>query len=178
MQTDQSKDRQRYQNGVNNAQGHFFESYIKSACSYYKDNGIANIDKIPEPFRVKKKHQDGSFTGYFTALAQPDFQGTLKGGRSIVFEAKYTTTDRIKRSVLTDEQMKALETHLVLGAMAAVCVGIQDDFFFIPWEIWRDMKQLYKRQYLISEDIKKYKVRFNGSVLFMDYIDSDKGNKK
>ena len=167
---DPQKARQRWQNGVNNAQGHFFEGYIKAACEIYKINERAEVDKTPEPFRVSKKHPDGTFTGRFTAHAQPDFQGTLEGGRSICFEAKYTTTDRMKRNVLTDTQMKALEHHRKLGAVAAVCIGIQDTFYFIPWEVWRDMKQHYGRQYVTAADITAYRVRFTGAVLFLDYI--------
>lgn len=101
----------RYQNKVNNAQGHFFESAIKAACALYSDRERADVDKTPEPFRVLEKSRDGKFKGRFTARAQPDFQGTLDGGRSIVFEAKYTTTDRLKWDVLTQEQRDTLERH-------------------------------------------------------------------
>lgn len=101
----------RYKNAVNNAQGHSFEGYIKAACALYSQQGRAEIDKTPEPFRVTAKdRKNGTFSGRFTARAQPDFQGTLDGERSIVFEAKYTTTDRMKRAAVTDEQMKCLQT--------------------------------------------------------------------
>jgi recombination protein U len=160
----------KYQNQRNNAQGRFFENYISSACVTYAQRGIAQVEKVPEPFRVMKKFVDGTFTGRFIALAQPDFQGTLKGGRSIVFEAKYTSTDRITRRVLTDKQMEMLENHMKLGALTGICTCIVDKFYFIPWETWRDMKILYGRQYLKTEDIEEYRVRFNGSVMFLDYI--------
>ena len=94
----------RYQNKVNNAQGQFFERAIKAACALYSERGRADVDKTPEPFRVLEKSRDGIFKGRFTARAQPDFQGTLDGGRSIVFEAKYTTGDRMKQEVLTKPQ--------------------------------------------------------------------------
>ena len=45
----------RYQNKVNNAQGHFFESAIKAACALYSDRERADVDKTPEPFRVLAK---------------------------------------------------------------------------------------------------------------------------
>lgn len=171
MNYDERKARQRWQNGVNNAQGHFFESYIKAACAAYSDSGRAEIHKTPEPFRVTEKSRaDGKFTGRFTAPAQPDFLGTLDGGRSIVFEAKSTTTDRMKRAALTDEQMKRLRNHHERGALAAVCVEIQDSFFFVPWLVWEDMKNLYGRQYVTAADIETFRVRFNGSVLFLDYV--------
>lgn len=169
MQSEQ-KYRQRYQNKLNNAQGHFFESAIKAACVLYSERGRADIDKIPEPFRVLEKSRDGIFKGRFTAHAQPDFQGTLDGGKSIVFEAKYTTTDRMKRDILTQEQQDALERHAQRGAIAAVCVGIGNDFFFVPWEIWRDMKAHFGRKYITAIDLAQWQVRFNGSVLFLDYV--------
>lgn len=99
---------QRYQNTVNNAQGRIFEEAVLCGCAWYRRAGLAEVDKTPEPFRVMEKGRDGIFRGRFTARAQPDFQGTLRGGRSIVFEAKYTTTDRLRRDVVTAKQMESL----------------------------------------------------------------------
>ena len=161
---------QRYQNAVNNAQGHFFEDYIKAACALYSMRERAEVDKTPEPFRVLEKLRDGIFKGRFTARAQPDFQGTLAGGRSIVFEAKYTTTDRARRDILTDPQKFALEQHHNAGALAAVCVGIRDKFFFVPWLVWRDMKECFGRLYVTAADLEQMRVQFNGAVLFLDYV--------
>ena len=176
MQIDKRRAALQYQNKVNNAQGHFFEGAIKAACALYSERERADVDKTPEPFRVMEKGRDGIFTGRFTARAQPDFQGTLAGGQSIVFEAKYTTTDRMKRDVLTKEQQDALERHAARGALAAVCAGIGDKFFFVPWQIWRDMKQLYGRKYVTAADLEPWRVRFNGAVLFLDYIHERSGN--
>ena len=159
---------QRYQNTVNNAQGHFFEDAIKDGCALYSRQGRAEIDKTPEPFRVMEKMRDGIFKGRFTAPAQPDFQGTMNGGRSIVFEAKYTSTDRLKRDVLTGEQQDALERHAARGAIAAVCAGIGNNFFFVPWEVWRDMKEHFGRKYVTAANLEPFRVRFNGAVLFLD----------
>ena len=167
---DEEKLRQQYKNRQNNAQGQHFEREILAGCRMYQQHGIAAIDKTPEPFRVSKKSQNGIFTGRFSTPAQPDFQGTLHGGRSIVFEAKRTSKDRINRNVLTDTQMDVLEKHNRLGALCGVCVNIKDDFFFIPWNVWRDMKEMYGRQYLKAEDIGKYKVRFDGAVHFLDKL--------
>ena len=158
----------RYQNTVNNAQGHFFVVSIKAGCAYYSARGRAEIDKTPEPFRVMEKLGGGIFKGRFTAPAQPDFQGTLAGGRSIVFEAKHTTTDRLKRDVLTGEQQDTLAHHHRMGAVAAVCAGIGNNFFFVPWVIWRDMKKHFGRKYVTAANLEPFRVRFNGAVLFLD----------
>lgn len=167
------RDMQRYQNAVNNAQGHFFEGAIAAACGIYHDKERAEIGKTPEPFRVTVKSRDGTFKGRFVAHAQPDFQGTLAGGRSIVFEAKYTTTDTIRRGVLTDTQMELLESHMRRGAVAAVCVGIRDQFFFVPWRLWRDMKEHFGKVSLRAVDLAEYRVCFSGAVLFLDYMHTE-----
>lgn len=166
---DEKEIRTQCRNRLSNAQGQHFEREILAGCRRYKDLGLAVIDKTPEPFRVMKKNPNGVFTGRFTALAQPDFQGTLKNGRSIVFEAKMTLKDRIQRNVLTDTQMQALEAHEGLGAFAAVCVSIGNGFYFIPWEAWRDMKDIYGHQYVTPEQIAEYEVKFDGSVRFLEY---------
>ncbi len=173
MQYDPQQARRIWQNTVNNARGHVFEEEIKKACRHYKAQRRAKIDKIPEPFRVVQKHGKGMFTGRFTAAAEPDYQGTLAGGRSIVFEAKYTATDRMSQNVLTQEQMATLEDHAGLGAVTAVCVGIKEHFFFVPWDVWRDMKAIYGRKYVTWEDLHPYRVKFNGTVLFLDYMRED-----
>ena len=173
---DENRLRQQYKNRANNAQGQHFENEILAGCKMYERHGIATIDKTPEPFRVtSKNHRTGEFTGRFSKHAQPDFQGTLYGGRSIMFEAKRTSKDRITRNVLTDTQMDVLEAHNRLGALCGVCICIQDEFFFIPWNMWRDMKEMYGRQYLKLEDIEEYKVRFDGAVHFLDGYLRQKG---
>lgn len=159
-----------YRAGVSNNRGHEFEEAIRQACVIYAMQGRAKVEKTPEPFRVLEKRENGIFTGRFVAHAQPDFQGTLDGGRSIIFEAKYTTTDSMKRDVLTPTQMETLEVHSQRGALAGVCAGIQDRFFFVPWEVWRDMKKYVHRLYVTAEDLEGLRVRFNGAVLFLDYV--------
>ena len=77
-----------YHASMSNNRGHDFEEAIRQACLLYANQGRAKVEKTPEPFRVLEKREGGIFVGRFTAHAQPDFQGTLDGGRSIIFEAK------------------------------------------------------------------------------------------
>lgn len=161
--------KRKFQNKMNNAQGQHFEREIIAGCRTYRDKGIAEIEKTPEPYRVLKKAYDGTFKGRFTAHAQPDFQGTLLSGKSIVFEAKRTLKDRIQRNVLTDTQMEILESHRRMGALTAICVNIQQGFFFIPWAVWRDMKYIFGHQYVTQEEIAQYEVKFDGAVRFLEY---------
>lgn len=159
-----------YHASMSNNRGHDFEEAIRQACLLYASQSRAKVEKTPEPFRVLEKREGGIFVGRFTAHAQPDFQGTLDGGRSIIFEAKYTTTDAMKRDVLTETQMETLERHYRCGALAAVCVGIQDRFFFVPWPVWRDMKEAFGHMSVSAAELEDFRVRFTGAVLFLDYV--------
>ena len=80
--------RRQLQGYINRAVGNSFEKYLIDACEVYAEAGIAFVEKTPEPFKVTGKKRIGKrlvFEGHFEKKAQPDFKGTLKGGRSIVF---------------------------------------------------------------------------------------------
>lgn len=180
MKTAEQKLKEIWKNTQNNAKGRFFERGIENACSFYKAEGIANIEKTPEPFRVlEKNHKNGIFKGRFTANAQPDFKGTVGGGQSVVFEAKYTSTDTIKASVLTKEQAESLEAHYMLGAIAGVCVGIEDRYFFVPWRVWRDMKSYIGKKSAKATDLARYEVKYGyrSGIEFLTFVESGEYEK-
>ncbi len=82
--------------------GGYFEAMISGSCDYYLDRGLAKIEKTPEPMKpLGAKNRKGQFLACYTKQAQPDYGGTLKGGRSIYFEAKHTDDERIEQRRLT-----------------------------------------------------------------------------
>lgn len=168
------KDLQAYRNFKSNAQGRSFEKGIEMACTFYKDQGRACICKMPEPFRVLKKEKAGIFRGRFTAKAHPDFIGTLRGGKNIIFEAKYTSTEVMKKKVITEKQAEVLETYHKLGAYAAVCVGIQDRYFFVPWWWWRSMEEQIGKKSARVEDLLPWEVKWRKGVMFLGCEDEEK----
>ena len=123
----------------NNADGKRLEGRIQAACGYYRDQGRAYVEKIPEPFRTMHTYRDGTFSGRFIANAQPDFMWIFADGRGICFEAKFTGGDRIHQNVVTKTQWETLENFFQAGAASGVCVGFPDMEAFIPWPIWRNM---------------------------------------
>lgn len=150
----------------NKAAGDFWENMIEAACQHYRLKGIAEITKTPEPMRPIKPLGQGKFIAHYIKMAQPDYKGTLVGGRAIVFEAKHTDSDRLQRSVISSEQEKHLDRHAELGAECFVMVSFGfREYFKIPWEVFRDMKQNYGRKYITPEDVQNYKIRYIGGVL-------------
>lgn len=116
---------QRTQGMVNRAQGKLFEERIDAALAYYDRLGLASVEKTPEPMRPLKRLSEGRFVAVFEKPAQPDYKGTLQGGRAVVFEAKHTTTGQMEQSRVTEAQAKRLEHHQELGALCFVVAGVR-----------------------------------------------------
>lgn len=151
------------------AGGEIFENYIDAACIYYEAIGKAVIEKTPEPMKVIKNMGHGKFLAHFRKKAQPDYKGTLQGGKTIVLEAKHTDSDRIRQNRLTDTQSGCLDKYADLGAQCFVLVSIRMELFaLVPWEVWHSMKNVYNRKYMTIEELKNYQVPFkNGVIKFL-----------
>lgn len=159
---------QRSQRGLMSKRaGECFENLISASLAWYQDKGVAYVEKTPEPMRpLRPPNRQGQFIACYTKAGQPDFKGTLAGGRAVVFEAKHTDSDRIEYSRLTPEQVESLTIHHRLGAAAfiAVSVGLED-FYRIPWETWRDMKQTYGHKYMNRDELEPFRVQYIAGVL-------------
>ena len=157
---------------INRERGHMFEKLIERSCRLYEDEGKALIEKTPEPMRVVRSMKDNAhFICIFEKKAQPDFKGTLCGGRAIVFEAKYTDAGQISQSAVTETQAERLNRHMELGAVCFVLVCFSlESFCAIPWTVWRDMKRHFGRKYLKCSEAEIIgRVPFTGSrIMFLE----------
>ncbi len=152
---------------VSKSRGRMFEEMIDSACTFYGIKGEAVISKSNEPMRpLSKPNGKGQFLACFTKKSGPDYIGVLAGGRFIAMEAKHTDNDRLQQSAVGSEQEKRLNQYMTLGAECFVMVsfGFQE-FFKVPWEVFRDMKKLYGRKYITPADVQEYKIRYIGGIL-------------
>ena len=150
----------------NRAAGLIFERMIEKSLGWYEDEGIMSVKKTPEPMKViRPLNKNGQFIACYTKPAQVDYSGTISGGRAIRFEAKQTDTGEFKRTRLTEEQMEDLELHQKLGAycFVLICFGF-NNCYRIPWDIWRDMKQVFGRQYVREEDVSEYRIPYEGGI--------------
>jgi recombination protein U len=153
--------------------GHNFESLISNSCKKYYASGEACIAKTPEPFVVFSRTKEGLFQGRFVnSKAQPDFQGTVSGGRSIIMEAKSTAKDRILQNVLTDNQNEILEKNSSLGALCFVIISIQERYFLMPYDIWKNMENIYGRKYVKNSDINEFEIvsKKGNKLPFLDIV--------
>ena len=146
------------QGRLNRAQGKFFEDIVDSSCVEYKLHGVANIEKTPEPMKILQviNRASGHFKAVFEKAAQPDYKGTMKGGRSVVFDAKSTETDRIQQKVVSQEQWESLDLHEAMGAWCFILVFLGNNYYRIPWERWKTMKEDCGHKYMNAADLEPY----------------------
>ena len=147
-----------YQGKRNRALGLKFEEIIAEACEHYRTMGLAHIEKTPEPMRVIGviNRKQGHFKAVFEKAAQPDFKGTMAGGRAVCFEAKHTETDRIKQDAVTEAQKDAMDTHEAMGALCFVIVCQDNKYYRVPWAKWKTMKEDCGHKYMNAADLHPY----------------------
>ncbi len=146
--------------------GQYFEKMIDAACKFYEDNKIAIIEKTPEPMKPIKSLGNGKFIACYEKQAQPDYKGTLASGKAIVFEAKHTDSDKIEQSRLTAEQCDRLQKYTELGAITFVLISVNlENFYRVPWTIWKDMKGLYGHRHMTINELKPFSVKSNGRII-------------
>lgn len=156
-------------NRKSNDRGRIFENLLMKGCQYYKERGIAVINKVYEPYICLKNLQSGRFIGQHMDKAEPDFKGVLATGRAVAFEAKSTQKSRIQRNAVTPTQLEWLSEQDRMGALVFVAVNIKERFFRVPFEKWDNMQSCYGKKFLMPDDIEEYEVIFDGSVRFLEY---------
>lgn len=158
-----------------NASGNLFEGKLNASCNYYRDKGIAIIEKTPEPMRIIKPFGDrrqGLYVACFEKQAQPDYKGVLCDGGAVIFEAKHTDKDRILESVVTETQRKNLDDFMTMGARCFVIVSMGfQDYYRVPWDVFGNMKSHFGRKYMTMEDLKPYELKqYRGTVLILEGV--------
>ncbi len=173
MKTNKEKDPRRQRQGAaSKAQGKLFEDRLDAAFARYRESGFAIIEKTPEPMRPTESLGNGRFVAYFEKKAQPDYKGTIKGGRTVMFEAKFTSSVKMEQNRVTPGQAEYLDQHQALGARCYIVAGFSTgNVYRLPWNVWRDMKALFGRKYISESDpITEYLVPAarDGVLLLLD----------
>ncbi len=153
--------------------GQLMETIIDGSCRWYRNHNIAIIEKTPEPMKVIRPLKGTQFICCFLKKAQPDYKGTIKGGQTIVMEAKHTDKDRIESKRVSEQQQESLENYRQMGAITYILVSFRlEHYYMIPWVIWKNMKEAFGRNYVMEEELKGYKVPYkNGIIRFLQIED-------
>ena len=123
--------------------------------------------------KILKHIDSGKFETVFEKSAQPDFKGTIKGGKTVVFDAKFTGADKITYQALSDHQRDILKEYNDLGAKAFVLVGFADGGIYnIDINTWINMKEIYGTKHIKKQDLvnSEFEVKRNKNGM-MDFLD-------
>lgn len=168
--TEQKDPKRQLLGKIAKARGKQFEERLDQSFAYYAQKGFAVIEKTPEPMRPTKSLGNGKFIAFYEKQAQPDYKGTIKGGRTVMFEAKFTASDRMEQSRVLQSQQDYMEKHTALGARCFVVAGFNTgNVYCVPWSVWESMKEQFGRKYVTEADLEKYQVQtaWNGVLLLL-----------
>lgn len=172
-----SGSRQQITGTRNRASGELFERWLSAACEFYWKQGVACIEKTPEPMKPIRPYgsrSTGQFIACYTRQAQPDFKGALCDGTCIIFDAKHTDSNRIQQGAVTERQWELFDRYELMGAKCYVVVSIgMERFYRIPWDIWKRMKELFGHKYMMDgRELTPYHIPDrNCTVLFLEGIE-------
>lgn len=149
--------------------GDQLEKLIELSCKRYANKGIAYINKTFPPFTAIRR-QRGQVVGFYGSTGQPDFAGTLKSGRSIVFEAKHTNSTNIPFERIAEHQKQALKKHHELGAKAFVLIAFKlDDIYKVPINDWVELEETINKKSVNEKDLAEYKLdKTKGMISFLE----------
>lgn len=160
------------QGKINRQLGQNFEQQIETIAEVYRLQKLAMLEKTPEPMKILKHLEKGRFEAVFETDAQPDFKGVIKGGRTVVFDAKFTQSNRISYQALSDHQRQVLSQYDELGAIAFVLVGFADgNMYPVDIKTWVNMKEIFGHKHIKQEELEQHHLKAqkakNGMIDFL-----------
>ena len=155
--------------------GMMSESIIEIACNQYRERNLAIINKVPTPIQVLSR-QGNKITGFFKGKSTVDFEGTLKGGRSVAFDSKETRGKNLPFKNIHQHQIDYLQDVSKMNGIAFILVSftkldkyyrlnIKDLTGYIK-EPWSSNKKSIPLEFfeIYATEVK------SGSGLYLDFL--------
>lgn len=114
-----------------------FEALIEFSNRQYETQGLAVINKRPTPVKIIQKLAGGWIKGFVEKQSTVDFDGTVRGGRSIVFEAKQVKSEtRFDLRNIEQHQVDYLAKCHKMGGISFVLIEVvaMRTIFLLPYE--------------------------------------------
>lgn len=149
--------------------GNRFESMINQSNTFYDMKKFARVTKSNEPITVTHFRGNRITGGFFEAKSDPDYSGTLTGGRAVVFEAKHCSGTSIPFEQVKAHQERELLKHDKLGAESFVLIGFHfKRFYRVSIKDWMALKENIGKKSLNEKDLSEYEIKAKGGII--DYL--------
>lgn len=116
--------------------GSDLEDLIHVTIEYYRDHGLARIDKIATPVKVVDIDGQGTITkAFFEKKSTVDFMGIIQGV-GVAFDAKETTLKSLPLSNIHEHQLEFMEDITKQSGLAFIIVHFKfcDEYYLLPYE--------------------------------------------
>ena len=146
--------------------GDMFEARLDYACQWYRQNGVACIEKTPENIRRIRPLDKGQFVAVYSSdKSQVDYKGVYNG-IGVAFEAKHFTGKSLPHARVKEHQLAMLKDFARCGGKSYILASHEDeDIYRIPLETWlRSIKYSGKKSVSLK-DMDSYKVGTRGQLI-------------
>lgn len=160
--------------------GMALEGLVEIACRHYQIKKMARLDKRPTP----TKNIRGKIA--YAAKSTVDFDGTIKGGRAVYFDAKSTReTTRFPLANIKEHQMNYCQDQHELGAAVFFLVefAAHHEFYYLPYTIaqrYFDDAQAGGRKSIPYDDFREnpaiYEVKGSPGIV-LDFLEPIRSGK-
>lgn len=113
--------------------GKELEKIIDDTNEVYRENGIADIRKVPTPFKPLRL-KGALVTGHFMTPDWVDYVGVYNG-RAVCIEAKQTKGKSFPLKNIHEQQLSFLESWYKNGAHTYLLVNFSDldEYYLLPY---------------------------------------------
>lgn len=155
--------------------GKKLEKLIDEANDHYRNLGLADIRKVPTPFKPLKL-KGNLVTGHFMKPDWVDYVGVYRGN-AVCIEAKQTAGKSLPLANIHDQQFDFMESWYKNGAQVFLLVYFSEseDFYLLPYFNLKEAKQRMveggRKSIAIDEfELWAYKVT-PGAGVKLNYLD-------
>lgn len=156
--------------------GKQFEEEVNRSNIYYKNSGLALVQKISTPWNVVRIGNQ-IVSAFPQGKSTLDFRGTVSGGISISFDCKESNEEKgLYLKNIEEHQIEYIKKALEVGEISFILCKMKqlDESFYIPgervleyWELWKKNKGRRGFNYIPHQDMEEIEIGQGG---YLDYI--------
>ncbi|MBQ8638074.1 MAG: Holliday junction resolvase RecU [Lachnospiraceae bacterium] len=162
--------------------GSVLEDFINMTISYYQDNGLALIQKIPTPIKpinIDKETRHITLA-YFDQKSTVDYIGAVQG-IPVCFDAKESAVDTFPLKNIHEHQIRFMERMEKQNGIAFILLyySHRDEAYYLPFRdvlfFWQRAEKGGRKSFTYEEVDKTLQIRIkNGIYLhFLEQLQMD-----
>lgn len=114
--------------------GAAWERRLELAHDRYRRDGLAVVFRTPPVVQMLgSPDRQGRFTAHFRGYGPPDYVGIAAEVGAVAFDAKSTSTERLRLSAIPAHQARDLEAVQLHGGISFIALSSAAGDWVLPW---------------------------------------------